>query len=174
MASTPSKAPVPVVPKIATTAIEIPKVEPGKDVFAEHPDIEIKSEGRAEPPAAAPAPKNEPAKDAVQLDDDAPPVGQPKTEAKAAAEEVTTAGQPGEKKADEKSTVAAKANAGENVIKVDAAKDAGAKDAAKDVKKDEVKKDEKKVEVVKPAGPIPEEDAQADRVAEALYEKDKE
>jgi hypothetical protein len=146
---------VPPVQNEHTTAVEIPKAEPGKDIFADHPHLDIKSEGRPAPPAA---PKDG-APQGVKVNEHAPPVGEPKTEAKKAPEVISTAGQPGDNH-DQESTVASKPDLEEKVMEV----------KKEEVKKEDVKTTEgAKVE----AGPLLEEDIEADRVAKDLYENGK-
>lgn len=171
MGATPTK-PAPAAK--AQTTVEVHKAEPVKDVFADHPNIEIKSEGRAVPPPA-PGPKDPAAIPNVKVNEQAPPVGEPKTEAKKAPEVISTAGQPGEhekeeaakeaaakKKEETKSTVAAKAGVGENIVHVDEEK---AAKLAEGIKKDAGATTAAKVE-----GPIGEDESEADRVAAKLYD----
>jgi hypothetical protein len=66
-------APTPVKPIPVPTSVEIPKVEPGRDEFADHPHIDIKTQGRAPMPPMPIEPE-------VRIDEDAQAhVGEGKT-----------------------------------------------------------------------------------------------
>jgi dolichyl-phosphate-mannose-protein mannosyltransferase len=186
-------------PHTATILGQPQKAEPGKDIFADHPHLDIKSDSRPPPPAMA-APKDPAAAAAaqnVQMNANAA-AGELKTEAKKAPEIIESSGQPGAKA----ETVPAKAEFGgdkvlqvpkEEVNKDAAATTGGATFApATDAVSDDIapqdpvpaksaapakdvttsSKDATPAQDAPQAEPRPlmEEDVEADRVAKQLYE----
>lgn len=178
----------PVVNKPHTDTVQghVEKAAPGKDVFADHPHLDIKSDSRPAPPQAAPKDPAVIAQENVQVNEN-PLVGEPKTEAKKAPEIIKTAGQPG---APKEETVATKPDIGEKVLVIEVPEqevkkvasttaEAGAVKEAVSVKEAAAVKETApatETTLATEAAPVPaarpllEEDVEADRVAAKLYD----
>jgi hypothetical protein len=178
MGATPAAKPLVNKPHTATVQGHVEKAAPGKDIFADHPHIEIKSDSRPPPPPPQAVPKDPAAIPAenVQVNENAPPVGEPQTEAKKAPEVVKTAGQPGAPAPKKEETVAAKAAGGEKAPVVEVPKQEVKKDASTTAPAlaKEVTPAPPKAEAALAAAvqPLLEDDIEADRVAKQLYDAD--